>query len=321
MDDLNLDFQLINEDDNTYTIYHKGRIYRMSLDEYESEFIGKLPEEWTSTNDRIIMLNSYESGTGYKCTKEREYYDFKSQSYSKKLYNFDYVSQDDFKPIYEIMMAICEDYHIRWLQEKTEEIKSFVKKSQGFYKINLDSKRKAMLKASDWTVLPDVPFTEEKKNQWKLYRQTLRDMGNDINWITNKMTLVQFPMDPDQYSMYDPEETVEYLSIPEHFNNPALLYLKLKLLKIIQRISNVDELISRGKVEPFLAGASPGASNSDQLTEIFEKIQNSQHISEQETQVAKLAYDEMFTYVNSRLQQIDSNWNWELNIIDGTEYD
>jgi hypothetical protein len=29
---------------------------------------------------------------------------------------------------------------------------------------------------SDWTQLPDSPITEAKKEEWKVYRQTLRDL-------------------------------------------------------------------------------------------------------------------------------------------------
>lgn len=40
-------------------------------------------------------------------------------------------------------------------------------------------KRDSLLAECDWTVLSDVPLTEEKKDQWRIYRQALRDMpGN-----------------------------------------------------------------------------------------------------------------------------------------------
>jgi len=36
-------------------------------------------------------------------------------------------------------------------------------------------KRDQLLVDSDWTQLPDSPLTEEKKNEWRVYRQALRD--------------------------------------------------------------------------------------------------------------------------------------------------
>ena len=36
--------------------------------------------------------------------------------------------------------------------------------------------RNALLAESDWTILPDSPFTGSKLAEWKTYRQTLRDL-------------------------------------------------------------------------------------------------------------------------------------------------
>ena len=45
------------------------------------------------------------------------------------------------------------------------------------------------LRASDWSVLPDVPLTAEKKEEWETYRQELRDITDqpdpfNITWPT-----------------------------------------------------------------------------------------------------------------------------------------
>ena len=36
--------------------------------------------------------------------------------------------------------------------------------------------RNMMLSDTDWTQMPDVPITTEKKAEWGLYRQALRDL-------------------------------------------------------------------------------------------------------------------------------------------------
>lgn len=38
------------------------------------------------------------------------------------------------------------------------------------------AKRNTLLQESDWTQLPDAPLTEEKKQEWVVYRQALRDI-------------------------------------------------------------------------------------------------------------------------------------------------
>ena len=45
------------------------------------------------------------------------------------------------------------------------------------------------LRASDWTVLPDVPMDAPKRAEWEAYRQELRDITNqpdpfNITWPT-----------------------------------------------------------------------------------------------------------------------------------------
>ena len=54
---------------------------------------------------------------------------------------------------------------------------------------NVRSERDRRLLDSDWSQLPDVPLTEEKKVEWVVYRQELRDVTNqpdpfEITWPT-----------------------------------------------------------------------------------------------------------------------------------------
>jgi hypothetical protein len=41
-------------------------------------------------------------------------------------------------------------------------------------------KRNKLLIESDWTTLSDVPLSDEKKNEWKKYRQQLRDIIDNM---------------------------------------------------------------------------------------------------------------------------------------------
>jgi len=55
------------------------------------------------------------------------------------------------------------------------------------------SQRDRLLSACDWTQLPDVNFA--KKDDWKTYRQTLRDLPGTIT--TDPRTWNDYPHDPD----------------------------------------------------------------------------------------------------------------------------
>ena len=55
----------------------------------------------------------------------------------------------------------------------------------------LRNQRNFLLKESDWTQFADSPLTTEKKAEWALYRQALRDLPSNAN-INN----VVFPTEP-----------------------------------------------------------------------------------------------------------------------------
>jgi hypothetical protein len=44
----------------------------------------------------------------------------------------------------------------------------------------LRAKRNVLLKGSDFSQMPDAPFTEAKKLEWQVYRQALRDLPDNV---------------------------------------------------------------------------------------------------------------------------------------------
>lgn len=50
-----------------------------------------------------------------------------------------------------------------------------------------------MLAASDWTVLPDSPLSESKQQEWKTYRQSLRDISDQEGYPEN----INWPVEPE----------------------------------------------------------------------------------------------------------------------------
>jgi hypothetical protein len=56
---------------------------------------------------------------------------------------------------------------------------------------NVRSTRNALLIESDWTQLEDSPLSEEKKTEWKNYRQELRDLTN-----LDDLTSIIWPTQP-----------------------------------------------------------------------------------------------------------------------------
>tara|TARA_B100000900_G_C20353787_1_gene623410 strand:- start:317 stop:559 length:243 start_codon:yes stop_codon:yes gene_type:complete len=48
--------------------------------------------------------------------------------------------------------------------------------------------RNELLAECDWTLLPSSPLSAEKQNEWKVYRQALRDMPNTVGSIAANIT-------------------------------------------------------------------------------------------------------------------------------------
>ena len=51
--------------------------------------------------------------------------------------------------------------------------------------------RDELLKASDWTQMPDSPLSDSKKAEWATYRQQLRDFTTVSDWV-----YAEFPDQP-----------------------------------------------------------------------------------------------------------------------------
>jgi hypothetical protein len=54
--------------------------------------------------------------------------------------------------------------------------------------------RDVLLKESDWTQMPDCPLSEEIKNDWRIWRQEMRDITSLVS--TPLQNTLQLPIPP-----------------------------------------------------------------------------------------------------------------------------
>ena len=75
------------------------------------------------------------------------------------------------------------EYEVTPLPEEVAIIRSNPDSFREISLIVIRAERDRKLKASDWSVLYDIPMPEEKRLQWLEYRQELRDFPDtcDIN--------------------------------------------------------------------------------------------------------------------------------------------
>jgi hypothetical protein len=58
--------------------------------------------------------------------------------------------------------------------------------------VNLRKQRNILLEATDWTVMPDSPLSQQKKDDYIAYRQALRDLPQTVTYDT-----LFWPVKPD----------------------------------------------------------------------------------------------------------------------------
>jgi hypothetical protein len=55
--------------------------------------------------------------------------------------------------------------------------------------------RDVLLKESDWTQMPDCPLSEEIRNDWRIWRQAMRDITSTVSYPIENT--VQLPITPE----------------------------------------------------------------------------------------------------------------------------
>ena len=61
-------------------------------------------------------------------------------------------------------------------QQKRKKTESELQDEKSIRLTDVVVRRDTALKETDWTQLPDVPFSEERRQKWAEYRQALRDI-------------------------------------------------------------------------------------------------------------------------------------------------
>lgn len=72
-------------------------------------------------------------------------------------------------------------------EEKAAKAAEVAQKAKADRMIMFRKRRNEKLTECDWTQLPDAPLSAEKKAEWALYRQALRDVpatANADGWVT-----------------------------------------------------------------------------------------------------------------------------------------
>lgn len=198
------------------TIQRNG-VTKIISDEYWMEHIVPiLYPIWDSDRDKLETFVHYKDGTSLvmknKYQRNQKTNEYKWVSYEMNLSGF---PQNELKQLYE---EILEKYvEFRDIQEYNLEsaLRSQYMKDNIVNWNKILMIRKFLLLDSDWTMLPDSPITDDEKEQWKLYRQKLRDIPEDQYGVPSNQ--VYFPITPLKYK----KQSEEMESPPTYLSDSA----------------------------------------------------------------------------------------------------
>ena len=250
------------------SLWYNHRIEKLSQEEL-AEIKSLAGEFWWTDNDELLMLTTYFDGT-YQCERRKRVWSYRNGTYANTVYKFVAATQTQMKDLESKLLAKFDALRIERLKQEADKISGILSDEYNILINSFKTMRNRMLIDTDWSQLADSPLSAEDKALYSKFRQYLRDMPEDPAWLSNDVFQIDFPITPKVYLQNDPNREVEYLSIPEHFQNQAALRVKLNLARIYRYLGVpglflTDEEWNSKTYEELTAGLNKylGKINSD----------------------------------------------------------
>ena len=187
-------------------------------DELIAEFFSKIDSFWHTAEDELQFFAYYNDGT-YYAQRNRQRYDFNSDSVYWSDYQFKGGNTDQAKVVYNLGTAIfliqtaVKGIATKKKLDGLDKEYAFVE-AKWFKRIR---EKNMILQASDWRILPDVSDSYDgEKQRWIDWRVKIRSIGipNPDTYDTTldfMKTLYEnvFPIDPKNYRKLYPNDMLE----------------------------------------------------------------------------------------------------------------
>jgi len=216
------------------SLWYNNRVEKLSEEEL-GEIKSAAGEFWWTDNDELIMLTTYLDGT-YQCERKKKTWSYRNGTYSTTVYKFVAATQTQMKDLESKLLSKFDSLRIERLKKEADKISGILSDEYNILINSFKTMRNRMLIDTDWSQLADSPLSAEDKALYAKFRQYLRDMTEDPAWLSNDVFQVDFPITPKVYLQNDPNREVEYLSVPEHFQNQAALRVKFNLSRIYKHL-------------------------------------------------------------------------------------
>lgn len=205
-------------------------------------------EYWWSDNDEIVMLTIEKDNT-YLCEKRKKTWSYRNGMYAKTIYDWTAPTPEEAGILRDKLLNLFEGLRIERLKKETDKISGILAEEYNGLITSFRGLRTRMLLDTDWSQLADAPLSDEDKALYRKFRQYLRDMPEDPAWLSNDVFSVDFPITPKSYLTLDPDRTVEYMSVPEHFENQAALRAKFGAARVYKYLNLPGLVVSEDEWE------------------------------------------------------------------------
>ena len=216
------------------SLWYKNRVEKLTEEELAAvkESAG---EFWWTDNDQITLLTVNFDGS-YVCERRKRVWSYRNGTYTFTNYKFVEPSEAQVLELSNKLLKKFEDLRIKRLKTEADKLSGVLATEYNGLISNFKSMRNRMLIDTDWSQLADAPLSDDDKALYRAFRQYLRDMPEDPAWMSNDVFQVDFPITPKVYLQKDPNREVEYLSVPEHFENQAALRAKYNLARVYRHL-------------------------------------------------------------------------------------
>lgn len=181
------------------------------MERFKTEIVGDVFH--TDTVDELEHILFYSDDTAL-IQRRKFKYDFATDQSTSVQYIFNGATTDQIVALRKRVDDLVDASAIV-RQEQIKDKITKISEEQLFYDANMNKRlkeRTAMLKGSDWRILPDIEDKYEgQKEQWKLWRKTLRSMDAFTKTYDDNLALfkaikgIKWPIDPSVYRIAYPD--------------------------------------------------------------------------------------------------------------------
>ena len=181
------------------------------MERFKTEIVGDVFH--TDTVDELEHILFYSDDTAL-IQRRKFKYDFATDQSTSVQYIFNGATTDQIVALRKRVDDLVDASAIV-RQEQIRDKITKISEEQLFYDANMNKRlkeRTAMLKGSDWRILPDIEDKYEgQKEQWKLWRKTLRSMDAFTKTYDDNLALfkaikgIKWPIDPSVYRIAYPD--------------------------------------------------------------------------------------------------------------------